>query len=267
MRVTPIKSYDSPRLPTHAAFEAHPELLRYIPKRWQHNPVVLSALAGLCVIVSGCGKGGAKLPPSRVAPIFVHGDGRGGFGCVAVNPPVLLSEAEARQVIAEEAKRAGINFTPTSRRLEVRVPITTTIPGRESSRTRRGGVVLDGHDKLKHISYEFVSSKDFDSWEKRGLLDNFYRTTASSRDILGAAETLRESLVNAGPSGAYAVFYDPCCGPRDVNPQYKPFPPHPDTDYKAWRAKWQARTKDLARDELRAQVRDFIKWLKAQGVI
>lgn len=267
MRVTPMERYDNPRMPTHAILDEHPELLRLVPKRWQHNPIVLAALAGLCVIMSGCGKGGAESPPSRVAPIFVHGDGRGGFGCVAVNPPIFLSEAEARQVIAEEAKRAGIELTPTSRRLGVRVPVTTTIYGRESSRTRRGGVVLDGQDKRKHISYEFVSRKDFDGWEKRGLLDAFYRSTASSCDILGAAKTFRESLTNAGPSGTYAVFYDPCCGPRDVNPKYDPYTPPPDTDYRAWRAKWQARTRDLARDELRAQVRDFIKWLKAQGVI
>lgn len=267
LRVAPISGYDSPRLPTHSVLDEHPELLKLVPKRWQRNPVVLGALAGVCVLMSGCGKSGAKSPPSRVAPIFVHGSGRGSFGCRAVNPPVLLSEAEARQVIVEEARRAGIKLLPSSDKLGVRVPMTSTLDSTNCGRTRRGALVIDGKDGRKHVTYEFVSGKDFDNWERRGLLDAFRLSTASRRDVLGAARSLRESIADSKPPGAYAVFYDPCCGPKDVNPRFELLRRPSDMQPGAWWAKWRGQAKDLAEDQLRAQVRDFIKWLKAQGVI
>jgi len=53
----------------------------------------------------------AGIPASLVAPIFRHGAGHGSFGCKAVNPPVFLSEDEARQVIIEEGETGGLSFT------------------------------------------------------------------------------------------------------------------------------------------------------------
>jgi hypothetical protein len=80
-------------------------------------------------------------------------------------------------------------------------------------------------------------------------------TTAQSFDLEPAARALRWALASAKPDGAYAVFYDPCCvpgeGPRST-------PGHPVL---------QATAIGRARDELRAQVRDFIEWLRAEGVI
>jgi hypothetical protein len=112
MKVKPIKHYAGPNIPTSQILEEHPELLHLVPRRWHGNPTVIAALAGVCVLVSGCRQSAAKPAASRVAPLFQHGDGRGSFGCRAVNPPVFLSESEARQVIMDEAKRAGINFAP-----------------------------------------------------------------------------------------------------------------------------------------------------------
>ena len=47
--------------------------------------------------------------PSRdafsVAPVFIHGEGRGALGCVVVSPPVFLSEAEALEVLAHVGLR------------------------------------------------------------------------------------------------------------------------------------------------------------------
>ena len=52
-----------------------------------------------------------------VAPLFEHGEGRGVTGCVAVSPPVFLSEEEALQVITEELGRHGLSFP--ERNLEI----------------------------------------------------------------------------------------------------------------------------------------------------
>jgi len=50
MKVTPLKTHSAPRFPTRWAADAHPGLLRLVPKRWQSNPAVLTALASLCMI-------------------------------------------------------------------------------------------------------------------------------------------------------------------------------------------------------------------------
>jgi len=113
----------------------------------------------------------------------------------------------------------------------------------------------------------FTAIPDFDSWERRGLLDVFYRTTASTLNLRSAADILRAGLKEARPKGAYAVFYDPCVGRKDAEKAgWKPLLP-PNADYRAIRAKETAKATELAREELREQVKDFIKWLKAQGVI
>lgn len=60
MKIKPVEHYSNPKLPTKQMLESHPELLKLIPKRWQRNPVVLTALAGLAVMISGCGEIGDR---------------------------------------------------------------------------------------------------------------------------------------------------------------------------------------------------------------
>jgi len=272
MKVMPIRRYKEPRFPTRAILDAHPELLRLVPKRWRANPVVLTALAATIMIISGCrsvasGKG-SPAAVSRVAPIFQHGEGRGAFGCQAVNPPVFLSEDEARQVITQEAKKAGISFAPDINTKSVRVPTTDRYeslwarPPRPAYRqSHRALLTFDGTDERRAVSYEYVSESDFKAWEgkHKGLVSLAY-------DIgtLDAAKRLQESLSRTRLTGTYAVFYDPLATPKENE---------------IWRGhlstpEWDARLKpreeqgmQLAREELRKQVRDFIAWLKAQGVI
>src|SRR5450759_3640970 len=108
MKIEPIREYMGPRLPTREIVDENPELLRLLPKRWQTNSTVVAALTA-CLVMTSCRNGQAASTPTKVAPVFEHGKGVGSFGCIAVNPPIFLSEDEARQVIVEEAKRAGIS--------------------------------------------------------------------------------------------------------------------------------------------------------------
>jgi len=63
--------------------------------------------------------------PSKVAPIFEHGKGRGVFGG-EVAPPRFLTEEEARNVIVDEAKKAGVTFVAGGPVLpNISVPITS----------------------------------------------------------------------------------------------------------------------------------------------
>jgi hypothetical protein len=72
-----------------------------------------------------------------------------------------------------------------------------------------------------------------------------------SRDTKGTAAELAKQVGIAKPAGVVAAFYDP----------YVPRPSlfERQGDY--------GKAHIDERQELRAQVRDFVKWLKSQGVI
>ena len=213
MQLEPVRDDRTPRYPTSDYLETHPELLEVVPERWRRNPYVRRILGGvLCLLLAHEAACSGDKHQSRIAPLFVHGEGRGSFGCEAVNPPVFLSEAEARQVIQEEARRAGLEFAPGALTL-----------GRSQ--------VMDGFDRKHNVAYGFVSGTDTESWIPRSYSSV---QTVATKD---AAARLRAGLGDTAASPWIGIFYEP------ATPE-KP-----------------------GAEELRAQVRDFIGWLKAQGVI
>lgn len=273
MKIEPLSRYPRPRFPTRSILDEHPEMLRLVPERWQRNPIVLSALAGICLLILSSkeldaatpGKGGkaAKAAP-RIAPIFQHGDGRGAFGCEAINPPVFLSEDEARQVIIEEGKRAGIKFTPDSltlKRVNVAKPYREPIelPGGIMGHPGTISLKLDGTDLKRGISFEYVSESD----ETAVMGEPDHSSSVYSIDTLKAARTLRTGIMTAKPKGTYAVFYDPMSSP----PGNGFFSSSSETDWETRQAKGYSEAIKISREQLRKQVKDFIVWLKTQGII
>ena len=271
MNIEPLKHYDEPVFPTYSVLDEHPELLMLVPNRWRGNTTVLTALAGVAFLISGCGRDdkaasdvSTPAVTSQVAPIFQHGDGRGSFGCVAVNPPVILSEDEAREIIEKEAKKEGINFVREVTLLpKVSVPVTypweeDIEPGKSSVNPKFHSKQLkvDGTDRKHNISYEFISTQDFMDWQG----ENLRCSTVTHYDTLSAAKLLNEGLSQAKLTDKYAVFYDPMSRPPKI--EY----PRDDKNKIDWKAR-KALTEETAKEELRKQVRDFIKWLKAEGVI
>ncbi len=266
VRITPVERYTTPRFPTREVLDEHPELLKLVPKRWRGNAVVISALAMACLVGSaGQSEAARKAKPGafQVAPVFQHGEGRGAMGCVAVNPPIFLSEDEARQVINEEAKKAGITFADDAVILrDFPVPVTDPNaflhkPEERGPSTQLGRLALDGVDAKRNIAYEFVSEADFNEWTKGGPV-----ATVQEINTIGTAGVLKDSFATAKPAGSYAVFYDPATGYSDaykrIHQKDKPSP--------GWEA-IHAEARAVSREELRKQVQDFIKWLKAQGVL
>jgi len=263
MRIEPLHKYAEPRLPTREIVDEHPELLRLLPRRWQTNSAVVAALTA-CFALSSCASNAAGKPSpkaaSRIAPVFVHGSGIGAFGCEVVNPPTFLSEEEAREVIVNEAKRAGIIFEKIGKTLpKVELPVTPREFGEKQPKrqTKAQAIMLDGIDKKRNISFEYVSQDDLVKWQ--GDPNDHPTSTVISYNIAGTAKDLQAGIAKVKPAGAYAVFYDP------VVLQKMNFGPSTDIDATMGRA--MSAAMDEARNELRAQVKDFIKWLKAQGVI
>ena len=273
-----VLHYDAPGYPTRDALQNHPELLQCVPERWRRNRFVLAVLSiAVPSLLARHAQAGATKPAKgdcvRIAPIFVHGDGRGAFGCVVVNPPVFLSEDEARQVVQDEAKKAGIEFAPDALVLkDVRVPVTDQygfVEEREprekgqnpKPKTQQRDLKLDGYDKSRKIAYETVSMEDFADWEKK---DRMGWCSVSSYDFKGTAETLTNGVSHAKGNTVVGVFYEPgASAPETVRPERK-------LTGEEWKTHWKARekaAKELGEEELRRQVQDFVAWLKAQGVI
>ena len=265
MKTSPLKRYKTPGYPVQDVLAAHPELLKWIPRRWANKPLVISALSLACMILAG--RSGlpedaqtnpavpAESANARVAPIFHHGYGRGSFGCVSTAAPLFLTEDEARQVIMEEAATAGIHFENTGSVVrQIERPVTHEYNGlaRDARtlkpKTRRSALELDGTDVRRKISYEFVSSEDSDAWE---IEEYTLMSSVSSMNLESAAEVLQKGLAEAKSEQTLAVFYDPL------------------TSYNFGRdgSKNESEARQTSLRELREQVRDFIAWLKAEGII
>lgn len=108
MKAKPAARTHVPRYPTRLEVLADPDLLKkHLPPRWKAGAEMAGAVSFL--LLANAGIRGATSPashlsvrPAVVAPIFVHGEGRGATGCEVINPPVFLSEQDAMQVIREE---------------------------------------------------------------------------------------------------------------------------------------------------------------------
>lgn len=261
MQLQPLRRYPQPQLPTREVVDEQPDLLRLLPNRWQGNAAVVTALAA-CLALSASSSNSAKKPGTvaRVAPIFVHGDGIGSFGCRVINPPVFLSEDEAIEVIRDEAKRAGVTFAKSDKTLP-KIELATVPRGYGDKQPARPvkaqSIALDGTDAKRSISFEYVSREDLVKWQ--GDPSENPSSSVYSYNVGGAAKDLRAGLAKSKPAGTYAVFYDPVGTQKNDRSTSS-------NCYALQGGALMAGTEE-ARNDLRAQVKDFIKWLKAQGVI
>ena len=275
IQLEPIRHYRGEHYPTKEQISLHPELLRTVPRRWARNPVVLTALGlVLSAGLTACGTASQSILPDNSAPaasdetgasnqpssdhssndpatldipIFAHGTGRGSYGCMSIAPPVFLSEEEAMQVIAEECAAQGIDISG-QKTISGTFPATSTLPiaisGSNADKTYAGELELDGYSEALGIGVEFVSTQDIIDWQADTEID----ATVEQYNLKGTAQRLADCTDNV------AVFYDP------ASADYKDFSGSNEESY-------VENGKEKSLEELREQVRDFLQWLKAQGVI
>lgn len=305
MEVKPIKSYREPAYPEKNIVLMNPNILKSLPQRWKGNVKIGIALSSLVMMMlSGCtertggldgsgavsgGGGGtttaqANTKPQvrhEIAPIFRHGDGRGSFGCVSVAPPAFLSEAEAFEVISEEAKREGILLSEGGLTLDkVEIPVTSLYydpkgEKKAAQSSKRGGLDLDGYDAGRKIAYEFISTEDIAAWkdENQGVW-----SSVDSYDAIGTAQRLRDGLKDGNAGNTVAVFYDPMGFDEENRKQYMAKLREISENNKLTDQERQEKRAELSRQQeeelkesrkslLREQVKDFLDWMKAQGII
>ncbi len=287
--LSPLPNYKSPSYPTKEEIMQNPALLRKIPRRWAGNPLVLTALGlVLSAGLTACGTASDSILPDSASPaadaldattppssgnsiasaadstgnsteasandvesldipIFAHGTGRGSYGCESVAPPVFLSEEEAMQVIEEECAAQGIDISG-QKTISGTFPATSTLPvaisDSDSDKTYTGELTLDGYSEDLGIGVEFVSTGDIKDWQA----DTGMAASVDEFDVKGTAQRLADCTDNV------AVFYDPMAA------DYNDFTGSNEESY-------VETGKEQSLEELREQVRDFLQWLKAQGVI
>lgn len=278
MQVEKVRSYPVPRYPTAVQFHEGENIARYVPRRWRGKRLVgqvllFTAMTGLCsctvphtetvqetaektpwylqMFGSEPESGETQMAPLSV-PLFVHGNGRGSFGCDSVLPPVYLSEDEAAQVIRETAMEYGVQFSRKSEKtVESKKLPYTNIYGAEMDDTYKGTLALDGYDDTLKIGFEYVSQSDVAEWHK----DTDMMSSVETFDMKGTAERLTDALTGT------AVFYDP-------GMDYSTMPEwHSEEDWDRAVDEYCALQKERMMEDLRAQVVDFLEWLKGQGVI
>jgi hypothetical protein len=244
MELSPVARYTPPSYPTHDVLAAHPELLQALPLRWRTNPAVLTALSAVCLLLGHAARAEeatveevltftpatetvTQVVPIRpqvttirltlgdqrpVAPLFAHGEGRGSFGCIAVNPPVVLSEAEALQIVREEAKRFGITFPERHEIPGVLPPVRRfTTQAEVAPAPVKRPLKLDGWNAQRKIGFTFVSEDEYADWGDAllGVGGSYIFSTAYSINTRDAALALRTRLDMVEPEGKVGVFYDP----------------------------------------------------------
>ncbi|ATW28185.1 hypothetical protein [Candidatus Formimonas warabiya] len=276
MDLKPVKKYHTPRYPEKSLVLDKPALLKTLPERWKGNAYIGMALTSvLAFSLAGCtassqdDKTISRNQPGKVtaAPIFEHGQGRGSFGCVSVAPPSFLSEEEAYDVIQEEAEKYGIVFERDAFELKgVEIPETKyylkpegesqefSQRGEEIDSTRRGDLSLDGYDESRKIGFEFVSREDYEQWSKEQTI----RSSVDDFDFSSTAKMLRQGTDGKNGEVHLGIFYNPMTPYQEL----KELGLEQD-DFEAMKLK----TKEMAAEELKKQVKDFLDWLKAQGII
>jgi hypothetical protein len=205
-------------------------------------------------------------PPAAivVAPIFDHGEGRGATGCVVVSPPVFLSEEEAMTVVREELARVGVRLArthvtfpevvlPQRRRSYERTPSGDYVTKTEDIPHTGQPIEVDATDGDERIAVEVVSQEHY--FKVGGVRSE---STVQDYDIKGAAEAVAEKLKQSRRGIYFGVFYDPVA---TISIDRSKLPAR--IDWEAARAKAASQ----AKEQLRAQVADFVAWLHQQGVL
>jgi len=290
MDLKPITRYAAPRYPTNAYLIEHPELLRLVPERWRGNAVVLAALGAATILMTAtrldASHPAVKATGSHISPVFDHGQGKIYYSGAAMIPH-FLTEEEAAKIVNDEVKQEGLHFIAPEKlpypETSVKLTSGALIPrtalegdGNPSAwhSLKDSMETLDGFDPACKIGYDFLSYHDYGRW------GTYYNGGLSGhQDFEEAAERLRESLADASPMLSVGVFYSPVQNATGAEELLR--------DSEA-RASWETYRAEHARafegDRLkifermlkeqwsaeyclRLQVRDFIQWLKAQGII
>ncbi len=268
----PLRHGCWPAYPTKLQVAATPELLlKHQPAAWLSGRELATAASLLMAAnLGGCSAPAAPTRknqpaneppattpriPALVAPLFVHGEGRGSLGCIVVVSPVYFPEEEALQIIAEQLQAAGVEISQRNVDLpEVRLTGVPNVSwnGSEPVFVWPADTValnVDGLDPQRKIAVEFVSTIDYLNIGGPWQMD---LNQVKNYDLRQVASFIADHVRSQGDDICFVAFYHPGVL---VDIRSDTWPEDNDA------------AKAQAVELLREQVQDFVDWLKAQGVI
>jgi len=258
MKLKKVEIIRAPRFPTQNAVLRDRSLLSVLPKRWQTNNVVLTAVSSLCAIsLTACNvdknsNGTSVLPsPSKVtdkiivAPVFKHGSGYYEYdefalsGITTTNNKIV-TESQMEDNIIAESKLLGVNLTKKAVKVDHVLTPITKLNGTLENDVKKvefrkpGSFDLDFISDKGDIGIEYVSYSDYADWNEKKKVNNDHLVF---NPYVAANMLAEKGMINAKSDTVKAVglLYDP--GKSDQEEQIK------------------------------LQVRDFINWLKGQGLV
>ncbi len=257
LTVEPVLSYTPRKYPVKERVQAHPELLEPIPARWKRSPALCAALAlTVAAGLSGCMGQGRKVRLCERGEGIVYGDGWVGM----VAPAAFLSEQEACQIIREEAEARGLRFEAgVEKKLVGDFPMPDTQPDPiyytgEKANIWHGELILDGYHPEKKEGFEYISKDDIEEWAKAKLFEDellgLYRFHKTGEDLAASlGQQTDDEWRRIG------ILYDPGTITVQTNGEELS-----EEEYQAIQKKYKI-------EKLRSQVRDFLDWLAAEGII
>jgi hypothetical protein len=294
MEPKPVTRNLVPRYPTRLEVLENRELLeKHMPATWK-SCVEMAGAATILLAVNSCLAQQSPIKANHaraiVAPIFEHGEGRAAAGCEVVNPPVFLSEQDAMQVIGEELEKSGLMLTDRKVRLpDVSIPQNLEEWSNKKGKIERKPIatgnpkqlVLQGFDPRKRVGIAVVQSDDY--FDLGGAQSS---STVQGFDFKKVAKEVRDRVAADGHDLYLGTFYDPGAAQQrssreddsfynNVSKLYKELENTTDSRLKKQKEgeiqavmdKHHDPLKQESRRLLRLQVKDFIEWLKGQGVI
>ena len=311
MEIKPVKNYKTPAYPTIERYVYNPqEFLRHTPHSWLGNAAVMTALLAFSVGGSNCVYGQIIKPnteqtdkktnknnksqqehhqTSHVAPIFVHGDGTGAFGCIVIAPPVILSEEDALQIIKAELAKHNLILDSTNQSIQIPVNqikwIDDTTAAQRFNVIKEKNLKFDGEIKNINFLVEYLSSRDYYSFKddnftinKKGKIFVSW-SSVSGIDTKQMATLIREKILKENKHNA-VVFYDPMArlDKSKLDENIKGFDNMTEQEQEEFFEKsleelnenysQQAQPISMgSRELLIQQVTDFIEWLKKEKLL
>lgn len=253
IRVKPVKTYKTPSYPDMEKAAANPDLLKKLPERWRYNKAVIAAIIALSSLsLAGCNtelpdtvlidketsisfdksEDIAKTENDTKTEDFTNTD----VGLLAGVPqmPTFITEEEALSIIKNEALKYGVNLD--DKPIEKSISNESNCVESDCPQVSDMVLAIDVLDKEKEIAVAYYEHGDnrlyYEKSPDEGIPYNLGFFNFPYQDIIELE---------------YKINQDSTV----VNKQ--------ETIEKERKA--------LIEEDLRAQVKDFIEWLRGQGVI
>ena len=93
MQIKPVTKADKPEYPTASELDIPKVLNASKPNKWKRNAAIGAVMMGMAISLNSC----------------IYTD-VGSHGCIAVSPPVYLSESDVKDIIINELEENDIHF-------------------------------------------------------------------------------------------------------------------------------------------------------------